>query len=440
MFITKNHIPRRAFLRTAMGGAVALPLLDAMIPALTAQSKTAAKPQLRFGGSYVPNGVLPDRWHPSTTGRDFEFKPAMKPLEPFREMLFTVSGMVGSGNPGPHLGASCGWLNGLGAVGKQGEPIVSGKSLDQFIADKIGQDTPMPSIEVGTEDMGTSLGACDGFACTYFNAVSWKSDTSPRPVEINPRVTFEQMFGETGSSQQRIARLEYKGSMLDSLTQEVVRLREQLAPRDQHILGDYLENVREVERRIQLVMKRSESSVEAPTAPTGVPESFAEHMTLTYDLMHLAFQGDISRVFTFLTGVEASNRGYSFIGVPESHHVCSHHGNDPVMMDKYTKIVTWQVEQFANFAKKLQDTPDGDGSLLDHSLLYFGGGMSNGNAHDRYTPPALVLGGAVGHMKGRGNEHIAVSHKPAVNLLLNLAEMAEVPLDKIGPSTGKLDL
>ena len=170
-----------------------------MIPALTAQSKTAAKPQLRFGGAYVPNGVLPDRWHPSTTGRDFDFKPAMKPLEPFREMLFTVSGMVGSGTPGPasrHGG--CGWLNGLGAVGKQGEPIVSGKSLDQFIADRIGQDTPMPSIEVGTEDMGTSLGACDGFACTYFNAVSWKSDTSPRPVEINPRVTFEQNVRRDG--------------------------------------------------------------------------------------------------------------------------------------------------------------------------------------------------------------------------------------------------
>ena len=387
MFITKKHIPRRAFLRTALGGAVALPLLDAMIPALTAQSKTAAKPQLRFGGSYVPNGVLPDRWHPSTTGRDFEFKPAMKPLEPFRDMLFTVSGMVGSGNPGPHLGASCGWLNGLGAVGKQGAPIVSGKSLDQFIADKIGQDTPMPSIEVGTEDMGTSLGACDGFACTYFNAVSWKSDTSPRPVEINPACNLRtDVRRDRQQPASAFARLEYKGSMLDSLTQEVARLRGQLAPRDQHILGDYLENVREVERRIQLVMKRSESSVEAPTAPTGVPESFAEHMTLTsMTLMHIAFQGDISRVFTFLTGVEASNRGYAFIGVPESHHVCSHHGNDPVMMDKYTKIVTWQAQQFANFAKKLQATPDGDGSLLDHSLLYFGGGHEQ---WQRPRPPA----------------------------------------------------
>jgi hypothetical protein len=440
MFISKKHLSRRAVLRGALGATISLPLLDAMLPALTAQSKIAAKRTLRFGGVYVPNGVLPDRWHPDKPGRDFEFKPVMKPMEPFRDMLFTVSGLVGSGTPGPHLGASCGWLNGLGAVGKQGAPIVSGKSLDQYIVDKIGQDTPMPSIELGTEDMGTSIGACDGFACTYFNAISWKTDTSPRPVEVNPRVTFERMFGETGSTGQRIARLKYKDSILDSVTQEVTRLRGQLAPRDQRILSDYLDNVREVERRIQLVVQRSESSVEAPAAPTGIPESFEEHMTLTYDLMHLAFQGDISRVFTFLTSVEASNRGYGFIGIPESHHVCSHHGNDPVQMDKYSRIVTWQMEQFAKFVKRLQSTPDGDGSLLDHSLLYFGGGMSNGNQHDRFTPPALVVGGALGRMKGRGNEHIVANRVPAVNLLLNLAEMADVPLDKIGPSTGKLNL
>ena len=439
-FITKKSISRRALLQGAAGTAVALPLLDAMLPALAAQSKSAAKPQLRFGGVYVPNGVLPDRWHPTKVGRDFEFKPVMKPLEPFRDSLFTVSGLIASGTPGPHPGASCGWLNGLGAVGKQGAPIVSGKSLDQFIADKIGQDTPMPSIEIGTEDMGTSLGACDGYSCLYFNSVSWKSDTAPLPIEINPRVTFERMFGETGTTSQRISRLQYKGSILDSITQEVSRLRGQLAPRDQNVLGDYLDNVREVERRIQLVMKRSESSVAAPAAPTGIPESFAEHMTLTYDLLHIAFQGDISRVFTFLTGVEASNRGYSHIGIPESHHVCSHHGNDAGMMDKYSKIVTWQVEQLAAFLKKLRDTPDGDGTLFDHSLIYFGGGMSNGNLHDRYTPAAVAVGGAAGGMKGRGNEHVVINRQPAANLLLNIAEIAGVAGEKIGPSTGKLEL
>jgi hypothetical protein len=270
--------------------------------------------------------------------------------------------------------------------------------------------------------------------------MAWKDDVSPLPIEINPRVTFERMFGETGSTEERLARLNYKRSMLDSLTEEVARLRGRLGPRDQRILGDYLDNVREVERRIQQVMQRSATSVEVPDAPSGVPESFEEHMAITYDLMHLAFQGDISRVFTFLTGVEASNRGYSFIGVPESHHVCSHHGNDPVAMDKYTTIVAWQALQFAKFLEKLQNTPDGDGSLLDHSLLYFGSGMSNGNQHDRNTPPAVIVGGANGRMQGKGNQHIQSPRTASVNLLVAIAELADVPVEKIGNSTGKLAL
>ena len=440
MVISRKHLSRRTFLRGAFGTAVALPLLDAMVPALTAQSRTAAAGQLRFGAVYWPNGVLPERWHPTTTGRDFEFTPIMKPLEPFRNELITVSGLLGSGTPGPHLGNSCGWMNGLGAVARQGEPILSGKTLDQFIADRIGQDTPLPSIELGTEDMGTSIGACDGYACTYFNAISWRTDVDPLPVEINPRVTFERMFGETGSTEQRVARLQYKRSMLDSLTAEVARLRTRLGPRDQRTLNDYLENVREVERRIQLVMQRSSTNADLPDAPSGVPESYEEHMTLTYDLMHLAFQGDISRVVTFLTGVEASNRGYSFIGVPESHHVTSHHGNNPELQEKYTKIVAWHNLQFARFAQKLKDTPDGDGSLYDHSLLFFGSGMSNGNAHDRNSPPTIIVGGANGRMQGKGNNHIQVNRTPSVNLLLSVAELADVRVEKIGNSEGKIAL
>jgi hypothetical protein len=440
MFIPKTHLSRRTFLRGTLGTAIALPMLDAMVPALTAQTRTAAAGTFRFGGVYWPNGVLPERWHPTTVGKNFDFTPIMKPLEPFREQLITVSGTVASGTPGPHLGASCGWLNGLGAVGRQGEPVVSGKSLDQYIAEKHGQETPLPSIEVGTEDMGTSIGACDGFACIYFNSVAWKTDTLPLPVEINPRMTFERMFGETGTTEERLARLQYKRSVLDSLTEEVTRLRGQLGANDRRILGNYLENIREVERRIQQIAKRSESSIEVPAAPSGMPESFEEHMTLTYDLLHLAFQGDISRVFTFLTGMEASNRGYAFIGVPESHHVCSHHGNDAVAMDKYTTIVAWHVVQFGKFVQKLKDTPDGDGSLLDHTLLYFGSGMSNGNAHDRNTPPTMLLGGANGAMRGLGNQHVVGSREPAANLLVTMAEMAGVPAEKIGPSTGRLSL
>jgi len=438
MFINKLHLSRRTFLRGALGTAIALPFLDAMVPALTAQSRTAGKPQLRFGAVYWPNGVLPDRWHPTDVGRDFQFSQVMKPLEPFRNQLLAVSGLVASGTPGPHLGCSCGWLNGLGAVGKEGEPILSAKSLDQYVADRIGQDTPFPSLELGTEDMGSQLGACDGYACLYFSALAWKTDTQPLPVEINPRTTFERMFGETGTAAQRLARLQYRQSILDSVSEDVTRLKAQLGAADQRILGDYLDNVREVERRIQQIMKRSSETVETPAVPAGVPESFEEHMTITYDLMHLAFQGDITRVATFLTGVEASNRGYAFIGIPESHHVCSHHGNDPVAMDKYTTIVSWQTLQFSKFVKKLQDTPDGDGSLLDHTLLYFGSGMSNGNQHDRNTPPTVLVGGANGKMKG--NLHVATNRAPAVNLLMNIADMCDVPVEKIGSSTGRIDL
>jgi len=439
MFISKKRISRRAVIRGALGAGVALPLLDAMVPAMVAQSKSEAAPRLRFGGVYVPNGALPDVWHPKETGSGFTFTRPMKSLEPFRQHLITVSGMTGSGIPGPHLGASAGWLNGLGAQGAQGAPIISGKTLDQFIADKIGTETPFPSLELGTEDMGTSIGACDGFSCVYFNCLAWRSDTSPLPVEINPRVTFERMFGETGTTAQRRAKLEYKNSLLDSIVEETKRMSSKLGASDTRILSDYLENVREVERRIQQIEKRSQTDLDIAAPPSGIPASFEEHMQLSYDLLHLSFQGDITRVFTFLTGVEASNRGYNFIGVPESHHVCSHHGNNPEAMEKYTKIVTYQVEQFARFVQKLHDTPDGDGSLLDHSLLYYGGGMSNGNVHDRYNPPALILGGANGRLKG--DRHIAVANRaPAANLLLNIAEIANVPLQHIGPSTGKFDI
>jgi hypothetical protein len=432
MFLAKKHLSRRTFLRGA-GVTMALPFLDAMVPALGAQ----AAPQLRFGAVYWPNGVLPALWHPDTTGSDFAFKPVMAPLEPFRENLLTVSGMVASGTPGPHLGASGGWLNGLGALGAQGREIVSGTSLDQFVADGIAGDTPLRSIELGTEDMGTSIGACGGFSCLYFNAISWRSDTQALPIEINPRVTFERMFGETGTTEQRVARLRYKTSLLDSITQEVGRLRGELGPGDTRVLDNYLTNVREVEQQLQRVMARSDLDIDVPAAPSGVPPSFEEHMQITYDLMLLAYQGDISRVVTFLTGVEASNRGYPFVGVSESHHACSHHGDDPERMMKYTRIVTYQVTQFARFVQRLKDTPDGDGSLLDHTLLYLGSGMSNGNQHDRNTPPAVALGGANGRL--RGNRHIAVEDRePAANFLLNLADIAGVEVESIGPSTGRI--
>jgi hypothetical protein len=437
VFITKKHLSRRTFLR-GMGVSISLPLLDAMVPALANAANTAAKPQLRFGGVYFPNGALPDLWHPKETGADFTFTKPMQALEPFRKQLVTVSGLTPSGTPGPHLGASCGWLNGVGARGAQGAAILSGKTLDQYIVDKIGLDTPLPSIELGTEDMGTSVGSCDGYSCVYFSSVAWRDDTSALPVEINPRVTFERMFGETGTSDQRRERLRYRGSILDAMMGEISGLQREVSAGDRHIVGTYLENIREVERRLQRVMNRNETStLEVPTAPIGIPESFQEHMALSYDLMHLAFQGDISRVVTFLTGVEASNRGYPFIGVPESHHLCSHHGNLPENKEKYTKIFTFQTQEFAKFVQKLHDTPDGEGSLLDHSLLLFGSGMGNGNVHEKFDPPTVAVGGANGRWVG--NRHVkAPKNANATNFLLNVAEAFDIELAQIGPSTGKL--
>ncbi|MBN4075970.1 DUF1552 domain-containing protein, partial [Gammaproteobacteria bacterium AH-315-E17] len=337
MFITKKRLSRRKFLAGA-GTSIALPLLDAMVPAF-AQSQSLS-PGLRFCGVYFPNGALPEVWHPSDTGSEFTFTDPMKPLEPFRDQLLTVSGLRHSGTPGPHLGAVAGWLNGVGANAPQGENILSEKTLDQYIVDKYAGDTPLQSIELGTEDMGTSIGACDGFSCVYFNSMSWRTDNQPLPIEINPRLTFERMFGETGTTQQRLERLRYKGSLLDAIVGDIRLLNKKIGAQDTQTLSNYLENVREVEARLQRIMVRSEDlDIEVPAAPSGIPQSFEEHMTLTYDLMHLAYQGDISRVLTFMTGHEASNRGYPFIGVSESHHSCSHHSNSAFMKDKYMSIV-----------------------------------------------------------------------------------------------------
>lgn len=439
MFITKKHLSRRKFL-AGTGVSISMPLLDAMIPALSNAQESSAASQFRFGGVYFPNGIFPSVWHPEQLGRDFTFSRAMQALEPFRDQLLTVSGLRHSGDPGPHLGAVCGWMNGVGAAAPVGQPIKSEKTLDQYIVDKYAGDTPLPSIELGTEDMGTSIGACDGFSCLYFNSMSWRTENQPLPIEINPRLTFERMFGETGTTEQRLARLHHKDSLLDSVTEELARINRRLSPSDSQRLSNYLDNVREVEARLQRVMARTEESdADVPPAPSGIPESFEEHMALTYDLMHLAYQGDISRVVTFMTGHEASLRGYPHLGISQSHHSCSHHSNDPVEMEKYTKIVTWHTEQFANFVQKLKDTPDGDGSLLDHTLLFYGSGMGNGNVHDKSMPPTVVLGGANGRLAGKGNQHIAAEEgTPTANFLVTLSEVADLDIDKIGPSTGKV--
>jgi hypothetical protein len=445
MIITKKHLSRRTFLRGSFGTVLALPMLDAMVPALTAQARTAASAPFRFGAIYMPNGVFPDTWHPDTVGPDFAFKTVMQPLEPFRQQLVTVSSMKAPWGESVHVGASSAFLNGTGPVGSRDDSgdafgkIQSKKTVDQWIADTVAGDTPMRSIEVGTEDMGTAAGACDGFPCTFFNALAWRDDTSPLPVGINPRVTFERMFGETGSAEQRAKSLKQKQSMLDSVTEETARLRRELGGPDKAIFDEYLSNIRQVEQQLDRMESRLGALTETPDAPVGLPEAFDDHVTITYDLMHLAFQGDISRVFTFLLGHEASSRSYAHIGIPDAHHTISHHGNDAEKLAKYAKIGTYQIVKFGEFLEKLKATKDGDGTLLDHSMLYWGSGMSNGNQHDRNNPPALVVGGAHGRLKG--NRHVAAKkEEPTANLLLAMGHIAGVEIPALGASTGRLDL
>jgi hypothetical protein len=442
MIVTKKHLPRRAFLRSALGAAVALPFLDAMVPALSAQ---AAKRPFRFGAIYIPNGIYPQLWHPDTAGATFEFKPIMEPLAPYRSHLVTLSGLKApDGNPdmgGVHMGASAAWLNGTGPLSDQANYTIvrSRKSIDQFIADRVAEDTPLQSLQVGTEDMGTSAGACDGYPCVFFNAISWRDDTSPLPVAVNPRVTFERMFGESGSARRRVASMRRKQSLLDSVVEETLRMRRRLGPADNAILDEYLTNIRQVEQQLDRMDARAAAVPEGAVAPLGIPDNIDDHLTVTYDLLLLAFQADISRVFTFMVGHEGSGRSYAHIGIPEPHHPVSHHGDTPDGIAKYAKLTTYHVTKLAEFVGKLQATGDGDSTLLDRSVIYFGSGMGNGNLHDRQNPPALLLGGANGRL--RGNRHIAAENKePTSNLLLALADLADAPVEKIGVSTGRLSL
>jgi hypothetical protein len=442
MFITKKHLNRRTLLKGA-GFAVSLPLLDAMVPAATAQSATAAGARLRFGTVYVPNGIYPTDWHPDAIGKDFEFKRVMKPIEANRAYLTTISGLKSPEGRqdmgGIHMGASAAFLNGAGPLSENGNfnQLRSKKSVDQHIADVIAGDTPIRSLEVGTEDMGTSAGACDNYPCMFFNTLSWYDDESPLPVSISPQVTFERMFGDPGTAEQRLRRLQTKQSMLDSVLEESKRLEGMLGSGDRALLDEYLTNIRRIEDQIQKLSSRSTVIANTASGPVGIPDDFDEHMTLTYDLLHLAWQGDMTRVFSFMTGHEATGRSYAHIGVNEPHHNVSHHKKTPESIDRYSLITTYQMMKFAAFVEKLRATPEGDGNLLDSSLLYFGAGMSNGLEHDRRNVPALLVGRAGGRLEG--NRHIkAGEDEPTSNLLLGIADMMGAELDTIGVATNRL--
>jgi hypothetical protein len=441
MFITKMSLPRRTFLR-GMGVTAALPLLEAMIPALTATVKTAGNPVRRFGAVCLPQGKIMAHWTPTSEGTGFEFPPILKPLEPFRERMVVVSQMAGPPpvSEGFHAIAPASWLSGAIAKKTEGTDVLAGMTIDQVIAKAIGQDTPLPSLELATEDFTGSVGGCEtGFSCSYMNTISWQSATSPLPMAINPRVVFERLFGGTGTTQQRLLRMQEDRSILDSVSEEAIRLQIGLGARDRVRLSEYLESVREIERRIQNAEKKGATNLTMPGAPVGVPDDFAEHVSLLFDLVAVAFQADITRVFTFMMARDASQRAYPEIGVPDGHHALSHHQNKPELMAKYGIINTYHVQQFARFLEKLRSTPDGDGTLLDHSMTLYGSSMSDGNVHSFYPLPLVVAGGGTGQVKS-GRHLINPDKTPMGNLLLTLGQKAGVDTEAFGGSTGTIDL
>ena len=439
MFITKKSLSRRTFLR-GMGVTMSLPLLDAMTPALTAQAKTAAAPLTRYGFMYVPHGVANDLWIPATAGAHFEFKPIMKPLEPFRNQLTVVGGLdlghIPSGSN--HTAPAVMWLNASPFKETDAEDVQAGTTVDQLIAKKIGQRTAFPSLELATADVSSLVGACEnGFSCTYLNTVAWSSPTTPLPMESNPRAVFERMFGDPGTKEQRLRRITEDRSILDAILESAAELRRDLSGIDRLRLSDYLEDVREIERRIDAQERQAESGLTIPDSPAGIPDAYEEHVRLMFDLMAIAYQADITRVATFMMEREMSNRPYPQVGAPDGHHGLSHHQGEPVKFDKFSKINTYHVGQFSRFLEKLRNTPDGDGSLLDHSMLVYGSGMGDGNLHLHHPLPMVVVGGANG--KHHAGGHLT-GPTPLGNFLLGVLETADIEMDTLGYSTGRVAL
>ena len=441
MFITKKSLPRRTFLR-GMGATLALPLLDSMIPARTLLAQTAAKPLPRLGFVYVPHGAIMDKWTPAAVGGGFEYTPILKPLEPFRDYVNVVSGLghKAADTTAVHSLSPTTWLSGVRPKATQGVDAFAGVTADQIAAQSIGQDNPLPSMELATEDHSGLIGSCDrDYGCIYMNTLSWRTPETPLPMEINPRKVFERMFGQGGSPSERLARIQEDRSILDAITKEASALQLQLGPSDRQTMNQYLENVREIERRIQRAEKsQGDADLQLPARPAGVPFDFEEHVALMYELMALSYQANITRVITFMVSREVSNRTYTQVGVTDGHHAISHHQNRAEKMAKNVLIQTFNVNQFKGFLDKLKSMPDGDGSMLDHTLLLYGSNMSNSNAHDHFPLPNLVVGGAAGKMKG-GRHLKYEDHTPMTNLLVTMLDKVGVKQESLGDSTGTLE-
>jgi hypothetical protein len=442
MIITKKALPRRTFLR-GMGATLALPLLDAMVPAATAATKTAARPVRRLGYIFMPMGCDQSRWMPRATadGKLGEMSPILQSLEPVKHELTVITNLeLRNAYPGSHATSNSSFLSCAKAKHTESSDFYLGTTADQLAAQQIGKETQLPSLELAM-DMLQTTGQCDnGYACVYQNNLSWSSPTTPLPYEAHPRVVFERLFGEGGSLAERRAALRRRASLLDYLTEDIASLKRKLGPTDQAKINEYLDTVREVERRIQKA-EADATTTSLPAdleRPLGVPAAYADHAKLMFDLQVLAMQGDITRIITFQLARETSNRTYPEIGVSDPHHPLSHHGNDPEKIARMAKINAFHVSLFAYYLDRLRSTPDGEGSLLDHSLILYGSGIGNPNVHDHTDLPIIVAGGAAGGMK-RGH---LVSYKepvPLANLHLTLMDKVGVKIDSFADSNGKIN-
>lgn len=438
MIITKKAISRRALMQ-GIGATVALPLLDAMLPALSA----APAPVRRLGVVYHPNGMIYDKWTPKGTGANFEISPTLSGMEPFKDKLLVISGLssdqaeaLGDGG-GDHSRACGAYLTGV-HVKKTDSALENGVSMDQIIAKANERETQLSSLQLTLDD-NSLLGSCDvGYSCAYSSTLSWLTPTLPLPAENNPRVVFERMFGASDrtDAKTRAARLSEDRSLLDSVNDRVKQLQKKLGPSDNRKVDDYLTSLRDVERRIQKAEEQSSKEMPDVVRPAGIPDGFEAHVRLLYDLQLLAFQADLTRVFTFLWGREQTGRPYPQIGIPEPHHSVTHHQNDPAKMDKCAKIQKYHVDLFAEFVGKLDKTRDGDGSLLDHSVIHYGSGLSNSDRHTHNPLPVFLVGTGAGAIKG-GRHLMFPDHTPLTNLQLTILNKFGIPTEKLGDSTGQ---
>jgi Protein of unknown function (DUF1552) len=434
MFITKKHLDRRTVLR-GMGAAIGLPLLDAMIPARTALAQTAAAPKPHLGFIYFPHGAVMDKWTPSAIGKDFDFPQIIKPLEPHRKYVTIVSGLENKPaiSPAVHAIMPGTWLSCVHP--RASNDPWGGVTVDQIAAQHIGQDTPFPSIEIGTESRGGG-GTCDrDFGCSYSGTISFSTPSTPLPMEVNPRTLFQRLFGQGDTPEERKAISRQYSSILDLVQTEANDLKRDLGPQDRAMLSDYLESVHEIERRVQKMEARDLSTLKLPGTPAGVPERLDDHLNLMFDLTALAWQANMTRVFSMMMVAEVSGQTYNNIGVSDAFHPLSHHQNDPAKMERLAKIQTYHSTVFAKFVAKLAATPDGEGTLLDHSILLYGSNMSNSNMHNNYPLPSAIVGG---YGKIKGNQHLKYDNRePLANLLLTVLDRAGISQDKVGDSSGE---